>query len=157
MPDLQMLAELMAVATALSGYPAVSVSGIPPVHVLAPADFSREVCPESPRDCVGIVAHFDETGPWVRVSSQLDLDVALGRSFLVHELVHVLQYHHRGRIGDSGCQANLHSEQEAYRVQNAYLRRAGYPGQFGAMLANVTCAAQQPDDTHIQLRRISSG
>lgn len=151
MPDLQLLAELMVVAAAFSGYPAIPVQQIPPIRVLTGAEMTQEVCPQRPRDCVRIVAQFDAAGPQIRLSDALDLEFAQGRSFLVHELVHVLQYHHGSRAAAADCASSLRSEQEAYRVQNAYLRSVGVPGRHGQMITNMDCAAEQRDDSGLQL------
>lgn len=151
MPDLQLLAELMVVTAALSGYPAIPVQQLPPIRVLTSAEMTQEVCPQRVRDCARIVAHFDAAGPQIRLSDALDLEFAQGRSFLVHELVHVLQYHHGNLVAASDCASSLRSEQEAYRVQNAYLRSVGVPGRHGQMIANMACAAEQHDDSGLQL------
>jgi hypothetical protein len=157
MPDLQLLAELMVVTAALSGYPAIPVQQLPPIRVLTSAEMTQEVCPQRALDCVRIVAHFDAAGPQIRLSDTLDLEFAQGRSFLVHELVHVLQHHHGSLASSSDCAASLRSEQEAYRVQNAYLRLVGVPGRHGQMIANMGCAAEQRDDSGLQLEPRRSG
>jgi hypothetical protein len=156
MPDFHLLAELIAITAALSGYPPIPVDKLPPIRILAPPEFAAVVCPENPRECASMAAHFDETGPVIRLVDTLDLEYPRGRSFLVHELVHVMQYQQRGKIGDAGCPENLRSEQEAYRVQNAYLSSTGQRDRFGNRLVSMTCLAQQTSDTHMQLAPVVS-
>jgi len=156
MPDFQLLAELSAITAALSGYSPIPVDKLPPIKLLAPPEFAAAVCPDNPRECASIAAHFDETGPVIRLVDTLDLEYPRGRSFLVHELVHVMQHQQRGKIGDAGCPENLRSEQEAYRVQNAYLGRTGQRYRFGNRLFTMTCGAEQAGDTHMQLKPAGS-
>jgi hypothetical protein len=56
------------------------------------------------------------------LAPDLDTDSALGRSYLLHELVHAAQFR-AGRQEEVACEAEL--EAEAYRVQTAWLRRQG--------------------------------
>ena len=156
MPDLQLLTELIAVVSALSGYPQIPVQDVPRIRILSTAEITREICPDRPRDCARIVAQFDAEGPQIRLSVDLNLEFAQDRSFLVHELVHVLQYYHGGKSTASDCPSNLFSEQEAYRVQNAYLRQLGLTGRHGLMMASMTCTPEQSDNTGLRLERRSA-
>lgn len=149
--DFQLLADLVAVAAALSGYPVIAVDSLPRIEILAPLEFKLAVCPDNPDECNGIAAYFDEDGQAIRLVDTLDLQSPQGRSFLVHELVHVLQYHARGRIAEAGCAGNLRSEQEAYRVQNAYLRQSGRHEQYGGPIMFMRCDIRQTGDSHMQL------
>lgn len=161
MPDFQMLAELVAVAAALSGYPPIPAAALPPIQILAPAEFNNAVCPDNPDECSGIAAHFDEDGPRIRLVARLNLAHPLGRSFLVHELVHVLQYHQRrGNItvaAAPGCLESLRAEQEAYAVQNEYLSWAGQSMRFGGAIMAMRCREQQTSGTHFQLMPVKRG
>ncbi len=66
-------------------------------------------------------AFVPETGA-ILLAPDLDTDSALGRSYLLHELVHAAQFR-AGRQEEVACEAEL--EAEAYRVQTAWLRRQG--------------------------------
>jgi hypothetical protein len=153
LPDLPLLIELMAVTASLSGYAPVPEQALPAVRVLAPAAMTREICPDNPRECVGLVAQFDADRAEIRLSTLLDLGDARGRSFLVHELVHVLQHEHRGKAPQHRCEDNLRAEQEAYAVQNAYLEKMRSSERFGRMLMSMQCARAQTDGSNFQLER----
>ncbi len=64
-----------------------------------------------------------ETGR-ITLARDLDLETVLGKSYLLHELVHAAQYQH-GAQTTARCPAAL--EAEAYAVQAAYLRHMGEP------------------------------
>lgn len=153
MPDLQLLTDLIAVVSALSGYPPIPVQDVPQIRMLSTADITREICPDRPRDCARIVAQFDAEGPQIRLNEELNFDFAQDRSFLVHELVHVLQHRHGGKSTSSDCPSSLRAEQEAYRVQNAYLRQLGLTGRHGVMMASMTCTTEQSDGSGLRLER----
>jgi hypothetical protein len=58
----------------------------------------------------------------ILLAPDLDTDSVLGRSYLLHELVHAAQYH-AGAETRVRCEGEL--EREAYRVQSAWLRQQG--------------------------------
>ena len=60
------------------------------------------------------------------VSDELQLGSPIGQSFLVHELVHALQFE-TGASAQFPCLGAL--EAEAYRTQSAFLEREGFPQQ----------------------------
>jgi hypothetical protein len=68
-------------------------------------------------------AYFPDTGR-VELAPDLDLKAAYGKSFLLHEMVHVAQFA-AGVDQRVPCPAAL--EAEAYRIQADYLRKAGLP------------------------------
>lgn len=80
-------------------------------------------------------AYVPETGH-IMLASDLDTDTLLGRSYLLHELVHAAQY----RAGGEAlvrCEGEL--EREAYHLQTLWLRQKGEPRE--AML--LTWAAEK--------------
>lgn len=150
--EAQLLAYLLAAATSLSGLPAVSVDSLPPVNVVSGEMLRTAACPMKQEQCREIVALFDSDSRRVLVSDALDLGSAADNSFVVHELVHVLEYHYRGGRAPQGCPETLRSERFAYRVQNAYLRREGRPERFGGLMMRMVCAPDQPGDSTIRLQ-----
>lgn len=62
--------------------------------------------------------YLPETGEIV-LSPELDLNTAIGRGYLLHEMVHAAQFA-AGRQDEIPCPGRL--EAEAYMVQSAYLR-----------------------------------
>jgi hypothetical protein len=75
--------------------------------------------PDALRSQVG--AYVPGTGQ-ILLAENLDPDSALGRSTLLHELVHAAQFR-SGAAARARCEGVL--EAEAYRVQAAWLRAAG--------------------------------
>lgn len=65
--------------------------------------------------------YMPETGQ-IALSPELDLNTAVGRGYLLHEMVHAAQFT-AGRHETVACPGRL--EAEAYMVQSAYLREAG--------------------------------
>jgi len=80
----------------------------------------------------------------ILISDELDLQESSDNSFLLHELVHVLQFRYQSGSTFASCEDTLKSEREAYRAQNAYLRRQGRLERYGDMLMHVSCAPVQP-------------
>ena len=107
-----LLAELLSVAAALSGYEPIPVSALPPVEVVEPANLANEACPMEAGRCGGIVAYFDTDRRRILLSTRLDLDNVGDNSFVVHELVHVLEQHYNGGKAFVGCEANLRSDKK---------------------------------------------
>lgn len=66
-------------------------------------------------------AYVPATGQ-IMLASNLDTDSVLGRSYLLHELVHAAQYR-AGAETRVRCEAEL--EREAYHLQTMWLRKQG--------------------------------
>jgi len=89
--------------------------------------------------CSQIVALFDSDQYRILYLDTLNLEDAADNSFLLHELVHVLQYQRSGPAMYASCPALVRTEAQAYRAQNAYLRREGRLMQVGQILERVAC------------------
>jgi len=150
---MEMMAYLLAAASGISGLPPPLVDELPPVVAMAPEALRAQACSMKQEQCRGIVALFDADNGRILVSDALDLADPADNSFLVHELVHVLEYRYRGGRGPEGCRETLRSERFAYRVQNAYLRREGRAERFGSNIMALGCAPDQPGDSTIRLER----
>lgn len=144
MPDSTLLAYLLSAAASLSGYPAPAVDDLPPIVRMSVGEMRRQVCGDGQRSCANLAALFDSDGRRILLRDDLDLDNPGDNSFLVHELVHVLQHRQRGERTFAGCHETLRSEREAYLVQNRYLKREGAFLRFGEGLAFMRCADVQP-------------
>lgn len=140
MPSQDLLAFLIAAAAKLSGYPEIPVEALPPVRAVPVEAIARAICPEAPAGCTGIAATFETEGYEILIRDTLDLEDAADNSFLLHEFVHVLQWKARGDAIFQDCPTTLATEGEAYRAQNAYLKREGEFLRFGEMLAYTQCA-----------------
>jgi hypothetical protein len=155
MADLSIITELLAVAVLYTGYPAFQPETLPVVRQLSPAQMIREICPEKPEECLGVVAQYDWQSPQIRLSTDLNLEEVQGQSFLLHELVHALQHRYRPIYGSDDCNLNLLGEREAYRVQNTFLALKGLEERHGGRLRYVRCpvdakstAVLQPADVY---------
>lgn len=133
--------ELLAAAIALSGLPPVAQADLPPLYAVSTAELSQTICPDQPGHCETIAAIFDTERYRILILSKLDLNDPADNSFLLHELVHVLQFRQQGDAGFSSCQAIIESERVAYGVQNRYLATRGLFSQHGMMLRYMTCPA----------------
>lgn len=143
MVSAELLAFLVDLAAKLSGYPPIPVDELPPIEVMSEAKLAETVCPEAAADCGNIAAIFETERYVIYLRDSLDLDSAADNSFLLHELVHVLQHKARGDAIFVDCATTLRTETEAYRAQNAYLRREGQFLRFGEVLGFMSCAGTQ--------------
>jgi hypothetical protein len=143
MLDASLIAYLLQAAVSNSGLPAVPVESLPPIRAVSRDTIAKEICPARPTECQGIVAVFDTDGYRILYSDELDAENAADNSFLIHELVHVLQFKSNGAKIFATCEAAMKTETEAYRAQNAYLKKEGQFLRFGETLAFTTCAGSQ--------------
>lgn len=143
MIDSELLVFLLAAAVKHSGLPAVPVNDLPPIHVVPAAIIAGKVCPENPGGCTNLVATFETDEYVILIRDTLDLETAMDNSFLLHELVHVLQYKARGAEIFKDCPTSMRTETEAYKAQNAYLKKEGQFARFGEVLSFTSCAGEQ--------------
>lgn len=141
-PDL--LAYLLAAAVKWSGLPGIPVEKLPPIQIVSAEYISSQVCPEDKDGCGNLAAIFDTERYAILVRDTLDMEKTLDNSFLLHELVHVLQLKSHGPDIFKDCLASMRTETEAYRAQNAYLKREGQFARFGEILRFTTCAQDAP-------------
>ena len=141
--DTTLITFLLDMAVKFTGLPAIPVEAMPDLQPVSRAEMQRRVCPEEAPGCGAIVALFDTDNYRILYLDQLDLDNPADNSFLVHEIVHVLQYHQKGEAIYADCTTLLRTEGQAYRAQNAYLRREGQLMRVGEVLRFTTCAADQ--------------
>lgn len=141
-PSYELLGSLLAAAIEFSGLPALHVSELPPVVVMSTDEMTRTVCATNPGRCTSLIAAFDTNAYRILVRDSLDLEDPTDNSFLVHEIVHVLQLRKAGIKSFTSCRDIVASEHQAYTVQNKYLNVNGRVGQQGASLRFVRC----PDD-----------
>lgn len=139
--DTALVAFLLDMAVKFTGLPSIPVEAMPVFQPVSRAEMQRRVCPEEAPSCGAIVALFDTDNYRILYLDQLDLDNPTDNSFLMHEIVHVLQYQQKGETIYADCNSTLRTEAEAYRAQNAYLRREGQLMRVGEVLRFTTCAA----------------
>lgn len=141
--DSALIAFLLDMAVKFTGLPAIPPSELPPFQAVSRAEMQRLVCPEAAPSCGAIVALFDTDRYRILYLENLDPENAADNSFLMHEIVHVLQYHQRGEAIYADCSTLLKTEGQAYRAQNAYLRREGQLMRVGEVLRFTTCASDR--------------
>lgn len=149
MLDLNLLAYLLAAAVKLSGLPAIPVAKLPPIQAVPAEYISSKVCSNEKSRCANLVAVFDTVDYVILVRDSLDMETALDNSFLLHELVHVLQFKSRGPDIFKDCSTSIRTESEAYKAQNAYLQNEGQFARFGEGLRFISCEGK-PDALSLQ-------
>lgn len=139
--DTELIAFLLAAAVRITGLPAVAVEDLPVFVALPAEELEHQVCPgDDDVGCRGIAAYFDSLRYRVLYRADLSPDDPLEHSFLLHEIVHVLQHRQFGNAMYADCRATLATEAQAYRAQNTYLRYTGLLVQVGGMLRVAACA-----------------
>jgi hypothetical protein len=121
----ELLARLLAAAIRYSGLPAVDLADLPPIEPVSATVLSEKVCPDSPERCTTVAALFDTENYRIYLRDTLKVDEPMDNSFIVHELVHVLQFRKFGDANFGSCRKRIASEQQAYYVQNNYLGEEG--------------------------------
>jgi hypothetical protein len=137
--DASLIAYLLAAAIRLTGLPAVPVEELPPFVALPDMELERQVCPNAGNGCRGIAAYFDSLHYRILYRDSLDLEQPLDHSYLLHEIVHVLQHRQQGNAMYADCYALLQTERQAYRAQNIYLRANDQLAYVGGMLHQASC------------------
>jgi hypothetical protein len=137
--DADLAADLMGWASRLSGLADLAPGQPPALVPLPPRDIEAAVCPDSPAGCRSLVAVYDTEGRRVLYRGSLDMRDPSDQSFIVHELVHHLQYLHRGHAIFATCAAIVQSERQAYAVQNEYQRRFRQWQRMGEVMRFMRC------------------
>lgn len=135
----ELLADLLAAAIRISQLPGVPVADLPPVIPVTAQTLVDKVCPTQPERCRNMAALFDTEAYEIYVRKPVDPRNPITLSFLVHEMVHVLQFRQGGHARFETCQAVLDSEQQAYKVQNVFLNENGSDWREGFSLRFMTC------------------
>lgn len=110
--DCSDVADLLAFIAAEAGYPLPND---------CPVIVRSDLLESTPALRSQVGAYVPATGR-ILLASDLDTDSPLGRSYLLHELVHAAQYR-AGVETRVRCEAEL--EREAYHLQTTWLRRQG--------------------------------
>ncbi|MCM2277778.1 MAG: hypothetical protein NDJ89_06850 [Oligoflexia bacterium] len=142
----ELFAFLLEMATSLSGYPALKPDRIPTVIALPEKAIIEEVCPTDPQNCRGLAAFFHTETRRIVYRDTFDMENDTDNSFLVHELVHALQFEVRGSALFETCPAAREAEREAYEIQNRYLKRQGQFARFGEGLRFWVCPEDRSGD-----------
>lgn len=126
--DRETLEYLVGKAARHSGLPALTLNELPPIQFVSEADLNKTVCPDDPANCRQLAAVFDDLGYRILVRDDFDISENFNPydySFLIHEIVHALQYRSRGAEIFNGCDAVKATEIQAYDAQDSFLKEAG--------------------------------
>jgi len=139
----ELLARLLAAAIRISNLPAVDLAELPPMEAVSAEQLSHKVCPDSPERCTMVAALFDTESYRIYLRNSLNLNDPMDNSFVVHELVHVLQFRKFGDAYFASCPKRIASEQQAYYVQNNYLGEEGIDWREGFLLRFMKCPPEE--------------
>jgi hypothetical protein len=146
----ELIAALMVTASTLSGLPALEVADYPSVQTLTVEQLTKSQCPDDVNACRSMVAFYEQAKNTILIRNDLNMEKTLRDSFLLHEMVHVLQYKNSGADIFKDCQSTINTERMAYGVQNNYLIDQGVFQRFGDSLTFMTCSdAQDIDSDHV--------
>jgi hypothetical protein len=135
----ELLASLLATAIRYSVLPAVDITELPPIEQISAQAMSEKVCPETPERCTTMAALFDTEGYRIYLRDSLNPEDPMDNGFIVHELVHVLQYKKHGAEYFDDCMNRIASERQAYFVQNNYLGEQGIDWREGFLVNFMKC------------------
>ena len=135
----ELLARLLAAAIRYSALPPIDIADLPPIEQLSAQALADKVCPETPDRCTTMAALFDTEHYRIYLRDSLNPDNPMDNSFIVHELVHVLQYRKHGPEYFEDCPNRIASERQAYYVQNNYLGEEGVDWREGYLVRFMRC------------------
>ncbi len=135
----ELLARLLAAAIRYSALPPLDIAELPPIEQLSAPALAAKVCPDEPERCTTMAALFDTERYRIYLRDSLDPDNPMDNSFIVHELVHVLQYRKHGPDYFEDCPNRIASERQAYYVQNNYLGEEGVDWREGYLVRFMRC------------------
>lgn len=135
----ELLARLLAAAIRYSALPPIDIAELPPIEQLSAPALAAKVCPDEPERCTTMAALFDTERYRIYLRDSLDPDNPMDNSFIVHELVHVLQYRKHGPEYFEDCPNRIASERQAYYVQNNYLGEEGVDWREGYLVRFMRC------------------
>lgn len=135
----ELLARLLAAAIRYSALPPIDIAELPPIEQLSAPALAAKVCPDEPERCTTMAALFDTERYRIYLRDSLDLDNPMDNSFIVHEMVHVLQYRKHGPEYFEDCPNRIASERQAYYVQNNYLGEEGVDWREGYLVRFMRC------------------
>jgi hypothetical protein len=137
--DAALATDLLGWASRLSGLPNPPGEAPPRFVPLPQREIARILCADRPAGCDAVVAVYDTDRRRILYRDTLDLRDPTDQSFIVHELVHHLQFLQRGEALFASCQSTLAGEAQAYRVQNLYQAQFRQWQRMGEILRFMHC------------------
>lgn len=144
--DAELVQYFLAKAIRLSGLDPLTTKQLPPIYLVSVDELNREVCPEDPSNCRNLAAVFDDLEYRILVRNDFDLSdnfKPYDYSFVIHEIIHALQYRQKGPEIFRNCQAVYNTELQAYTAQDNYLKEEGDFHRPGTFLRFFYCDEQQ--------------
>lgn len=126
---------LLVAAMRLSRLPPLPAGTVPAVCPLSEEQLRAIVCEQQVAGCRGLQASYDTDRNRVLVVDWGRERGVEWESFIVHELVHALQYAAKGPAIYAGCEASRATETQAYAAQDAYLKERGALLRVGAVMS----------------------
>lgn len=68
------------------------------------------------------LAYYDDKKNTIFYDNKLTKDSIIAQGYIVHEMVHFLQYQHDAVVEEPNCKHRMLLEREAYQVQQRFLR-----------------------------------
>jgi hypothetical protein len=131
--------DLMHWAAKLSGLP--DATHMPAIQPIGLDQLVQKVCPEDPVNCRSLISFYSTEEESIFYLDRLDLNDDTDLSFIVHEMVHHLQYAVQGEQLFATCQNLLAAESQAYAVQNKYLTQFKQWRRVGEAIRFINCDA----------------
>ena len=115
--------KLLTEASQVSGLPMVRDMRVD-VQAVSKSELLNRTCPNRSR-CGDVVASYLINEGRIIYDSSLNLSGDVGKSFLVHEFVHVLQHLRQGSSVNEDCMTIHRNEMAAYSAQARWLSERG--------------------------------
>jgi hypothetical protein len=135
-------ADLLAMAIRFSGLPGMPAEQLPFFEPMTQAQIEITQCRYVVEKCEGVISLYDHYDYKIIYLDTLDPDDPEDNSFLVHEMVHVLQYKAGLVPSPLTCKDIVRLEKQAYAAQNAYLRYEGSTSRWGQSESLVSCQSK---------------
>lgn len=135
----ELLDFLFDTASSISNYSLYPTEKRPKIFKKTKQEMQNEICPTDPNNCYNLAAFYNTEKNEIIYDEVLDIESNHDNSFIVHEIVHSLQYFHKGDSIYKDCLASKETESEAYEVQNKYLKKMGVFANYGEALKFLIC------------------
>jgi hypothetical protein len=134
-----LLAQLLSAAIRFTGLPPVDIANLPEIVSMSSEQITAQICPEKPSSCQTLIALYEPTKKRILYRNTLNMKLVKDQSFVLHELVHVLQYAIKGDSVFASCKDTMESEGQAYRAQDRYLGEKGEEYRVGGLFRFIRC------------------
>lgn len=137
--DPALVAKLLAAAIGITELPPLAIENLPPIVAMTAEQITQEICPDKPQSCQTLIALFEPARRRILYRNTLNMKQPKDQSFVLHEIVHVLQFAQQGSAIFGSCQATMASEGQAYRAQDRYLGESGEEYRVGGVFRFIRC------------------